>query len=347
MGAEVSEQELTVGVVVPTIRSEQFERFLSAWRPFWCGDDARIQPTLFVHEDLPQPTVDVSSAEKSGLEIVRTSRADIPTVLGEHEWIIPRQSGACRSFPMLQAWRHGCEYIVTLDDDCLPVEGEGPTFLEQHIAAFTQDRWFRTIDGDDPRGIPYGDRGKLSVLLNHGLWRGIPDLDGPTSLVRMREPRGVVLRAAREVVPAGMWLTLCAMNVCYHRDAIPGAYNLLMGVDSYGFDRFDDIWSGLLLKRIADELGLAVLNGQPFVYHSKASNYFANLRKEALGIHLNEFVWKHIEQASLEGASTVPQAFARLGEWMAELPRRYPEAPDCGDYFARLSKAMLAWGELF
>lgn len=257
---------------------------------------------------------------------------------------------------MFLAWQAGCDYIVTLDDDCLPTDphaasgsngngSSGERFLSGHLEAFDLDVWFRTLDGDDPRGIPYGSRGRLPVLLNHGLWTGVPDLDGPTSLVRSRQPQETTLRPRHEVVPPGVWFPLCGMNVCYHRSAIPAAYNLLMGVKDVGFDRFDDIWSGLFLKRIADHLGLYCTSGLPFVHHSKASNYFVNLRKEALGIHLNEFVWRHVARAPLF-ARSVRGAFAELGRWMRELPRAYPEAPDAADYFDRLGDAMQAWTEV-
>ena len=333
-----------IGRSVPTVRRESLETFVAAWKPIWRELEGAPELTLYVHEDHPARSFEISRATV-GIEVVHPCHADLPALLGKRDWIVPRGSGACRSFPMYLAWKDGCEYVVTLDDDCLPAAGERGGFFADHIAPFELDRWFRTLDGDDPRGIPYGARGRLPVLLNHGLWENVPDLDGPTSLVRQRRPQATALRARTEVVPPGVWFPLCGMNVCYHRSAIPAAYNLLMGVASVGFDRFDDIWSGFFLKRIADHLGLYCTSGLPHVNHSKASNPFVNLRKEALGIHLNEFVWRHIENAPLE-ATTIRGAFAELGAWMRELPRAFPEAPSPSGYFERLSEAMLEWTEL-
>jgi hypothetical protein len=234
-----------------------------------------------------------------------------------------------------------------MDDDCYPPEKEGQNFFDAHLSAFEQDRWFRTIDGEHPRGIPYGDKGRLPVLLNHGLWTGVPDLDGPTALVRERWPVAVTLRAAREVIPPGMWFPLCAMNVCYHRTAIPGAYNLIMGLEEAGFDRFDDIWSGLFLKRIADHTGRYITSGLPFVRHAKASNYFANLRKEALGIQLHEDFWRFVADAPLDGATTIADSYNRLGTWVRQFPARHPGAPANRDYFEKLGEAMRLWSGLF
>ena len=334
-----------LGISVPTIRQEQIETFLARWGAVWRAQEPRPALTVFVHEDRPARSFALSS-ERFGFELVHTCHADLAGELGAREWIIPRGSGACRSFPMYLAWKHGCDYVITLDDDCLPVEGEGPRFLDGHLEAFALDRWFRTLEGDDTRGIPYGERGRLPVLLNHGMWTGTPDLDGPTSLVRQRRPEPVALRARHEIVPPGQWFTLCGMNVCYHRSAIPAAYNLLMGLQTFGFDRFDDIWSGFLLKRVADHLGFYCASGLPFVFHSKASNPFVNLRKEALGIHLNEFVWRHVEAAPLS-ARTILGSFGELAGWMRTFPRAFPEAPANDGYFERLGTAMETWCELF
>ena len=299
---------------------------------------------LFVHEDNPARRFTLSEVE--GLTLQHTCHADIKARLNSTEWIIPRRSGACRSFPMYLAWEAGCEYIITLDDDCLPGE-EGERFLETHLEAFEQDRWFRTASGERVRGIPYGDRGCLPVLLNHGLWTGVPDLDGPTSLYQMRKSTAVILRARREVVPPGMFFPLSAMNVCYHRSAIPAAYNLLMGLESFGLDRFDDIWSGLFLKRIADHLGLYVTNGVPFVEHGKASDPFSNLRKESLGIQLHEHFWHHVAAADLTGTRGIGDCYRRLALWVQEFPVRFPQASPPDNYFRRLGEAMRCWADLF
>jgi hypothetical protein len=248
---------------------------------------------------------------------------------------------------MYLAWRASCEYIITLDDDCYPQPDEAPWFIERHLQAFRHDRWFRTILGDEPRGIPYEHLGDLAVRLNHGLWSDVPDLDGPTSLVRMREARTAVLPRGHDVVPPGMAFPLCAMNVCYHRSVVPAAYNLLMGLDTIGLDRFDDIWSGVLLKRILDYMGWYATSGEPFVRHIKRSNPFANLRREALGIEIHEYLWEYILDATLDAGLTVTGAFKALAQRVAAFPQRYPALPCPDGYFPRLADAMVTWAELF
>ena len=334
-----------VGVCVPTNRRRCAEEFVDLWIPRWLSDPWCAQGGgvhLFMHEDSAEASLELRMP--AGIQLTTTCHADISRTLGKRAWIIPKRSGACRSFPMYLAWKAGCDHIITLDDDCLPHDDE---FLTRHLSAFSTDRWFRTIHGDFPRGVPYGDRGLLPVLLNHGLWTGIGDLDGPTALVRSREHSQVALPRRREVIASGLCFPLCAMNVCYRREAMPAAYNLLMGLEQEGLDRFDDIWSGLFLKRIADQLGMFITNGPPFVHHTKASDPFNNLRKEALGIQLHEYVWRHVAQADLSGCATVAECYARLATWLPRLSESFPEAPVPGDYFVRLGTAMKAWLGLF
>ncbi len=141
----------TIGICVPTIRDASIRRFIAAWAPHWTNaPEGRV--ILFVYEDRAVRTFALPASP--GLRVEHTSHEDIPRVLGKDEWIIPRGSGACRSFPMYLAWQSGAEYIVTLDDDCLPDGENGQQFLATHLAAFARDRWFRTMAGDEPRGIP-------------------------------------------------------------------------------------------------------------------------------------------------------------------------------------------------
>ena len=311
--------------------------FLEAWRAHFDREDVR----LFVHEDRPS-----KSFRLDGRRLRHTAQEDIDGELGEAGWIIPRGSGACRSFPMYLAWKEGCDYVITLDDDCYP-EADGDGFIDRHLESFRRDRWFRTIAGDAPRGVPYERLGVLPVALNHGLWSDVPDLDGPTSLVRLREPRASLLPRAHEVVPPGMAFPLCAMNVCYRRDVIPIAYNLLMGLESNGLDRFDDIWSGLILKRVIDYMGWYVTSGEPVVRHQRQSDPFLNLRREALGIQIHERLWDYILDTPLEPNLGTTGAFRRIAERLRRFPETSSDVPCPPGYFPRVADAMELWSELF
>ena len=329
---------MLIGVCVPTAREKSIAAFLEAWRPYFDRDDV----LLFVHEDRPS-----KSFRPDVPRLRHTSHSDIDRELGPAGWIIPRGSGACRSFPMYLAWKEGCDYIITLDDDCHPEPGDGEAFIGRHLESFQRDRWFRTIAGDDPRGVPYQRLGVLPVALNHGLWSDVADLDAPTSLVRLREPRTPLLPRAHEVVPPGMAFPLSAMNVCYRRDVIPIAYNLLMGPEWDGLDRFDDIWSGLILKRVIDHVGWYVTTGEPFVRHRRQSDPFMNLRREALGIQIHERLWDYVLDTPLEAGLGMTGAFRAIAERLRRFPDVASDVPSPPGYFPRVADAMEVWSELF
>ena len=131
------------------------------------------------------------------------------------------------------------------------------------------------------------------------------------------------------------------MNVAFSRKITPLMYMLLMGYDYklnyFGFERFDDIWAGIIAKKVMDHLGLGVISGSPILEHQKASNPFDNLKKEAVGIKYNEFFWKIIDEIKLT-KSSILDSYKEIAR-KAKFPRE--------DYFDKLRKAMLEWSELF
>ena len=116
---------------------------------------------------------------------------------------------------------------------------------------------------------------------------------------------------------------MCGMNLAFDRDLIgPAMYFGLMG-EGQPIGRYDDMWAGwcakvgtiasvyiapfsfctnsdkvlphslfrrqccAALQVICDHLGLGVKTGLPYIWHSKASNPFVNLKKEyKVSLHL-------------------------------------------------------------
>jgi hypothetical protein len=81
--------------------------------------------------------------------------------------------------------------------------------------------------------------------------------------------------------------------------------------------RFDDIWSGLFLKRACDVLGKQVYNGGPLCEHNKAPrSTFDDLQNEVAGLELNEHVWEVLDDAGAD-ADSYRDAFAAMAEALA------------------------------
>jgi reversibly glycosylated polypeptide / UDP-arabinopyranose mutase len=328
-----------ITVVVPTIREDCIRRWLTEWEEDL--HDVRV----IVVEDNPTRTFRVSGVEHYAWE-------DIDRDLGGDSWVIPRRSSACRSYGFLKALEGPCEIIWTLDDDCYPESGNRGQYVDVYADQLSRgvpdDRWFNTIHGSllYPRGYPYGIRvAAKPVVVHHGLWSNVPDLDGVTQLANpdfRLAPTSTV-----GVVPYGRFFPFCIMNVGFRREFTPALYMLLMGKDnnleSWGFDRFDDIWAGLFVKKIADHLGLAVTSGFPGIHHSKASDPHRNVELEAAGVMAHERFWEYISGVRLSGGS-VGECYAELAwaVWSSPVP---PPAGR-GDYWFKLSGAMRIWNRL-
>lgn len=326
---------MDVAVVVPTIREDCAGRWLREW-----ADDLAGAHIVMV-EDNPEPTF------RLGGDVAHYSWRDFRE-LGADEWIIPRRTSACRSFGFLKALQAGADAIWTTDDDCYPEKdrkGEYLGLIGDLFAAPVADPasgWWNTITGGQayPRGFPYGIR--KPVMIHHGLWSNVPDLDGITQLASpdLRLPPHEQV----DVVPEGAFLPFCIMNAAFRAEGAPLLYMLLMGQDRdgqrWGFDRFDDIWAGLFAKRAADHLGWAVTSGAPSVRHSRASDPHRNAELEAPGMAAHEGFWQHIRDVKLTG-TTAADCYLELadaaGSFGGDSPRE--------GYWETLAAAMRLWAE--
>ena len=195
-----------------------------------------------------------------------------------------------------------------------------------------------------PRGYPYEIRQSRPVGIFHGLWSGIPDLDGVTALAypdfRTREAETL------EVVPQGKLFPMCGMNLAFRRELLPAMYFMLQGKnrreEPYPFDRFDDIWAGLFAKRIADHFGYAVVSGAPSIVHTKESDPQERVRKEAPGIVAHEKLWKVVADWNISAAETPAEAYRMLAD--AVESARFV-LPEYRMYWRELSRAMRRWAD--
>lgn len=317
---------MNVAVVVASNRPEQVEALFKAW----CTQTVPVH--WYVVWDLDEAP---QMGPPGGIVWHSYYRRDIEHKLGTAAWIIPTRTGAIRSFGFLMAYKAGNDIIVSLDDDVRPC---GPDHLARLIAALdtpVNAEWV----GHGPqkqRGIPFRLDKRPSVL-HEGVWWNVPDLDAPTRLVEGIDPAYTVdARHGHHVVPKGQWLAFSAMHFAVRRDFVPALYQLLMGQD-WGYHRFDDIWSGLFAKKIADYLGEPVTFGDPAVKHLQASDVLKNLEAEAPGIGEHERQWRHIAALPLEGNSVIA-AYRSLARGLAGFG---------GEYWPKLAEAMELWCDQF
>lgn len=312
-----------IAIVVPTVRPESMAEWLCRWPGV--QDVAR----LYVVEDGPTRTIDLPAG------VNHYSWAEIDDDLCGDSWIIPRQTDCVRSYGYLAAHRDGADITITLDDDCYPLDGmSAEAFIAAHVARLTDagrsDAWTSTMRTTKPRGVPYLEtHRKPRCVLNHGMWNSVPDFDAVTQLASTRLAVG--RKHNSFTLSRGQYFPMCGMNLAWSRDMTPAMWFLLMG-RNYEYDRFGDIWCGVFAKRIIDHLGLAVKTGEPAIHHDRASNVWANLRKEAPGMEVNETLWRAVDSVVLTG-TTVAACYLEL---MAALPVS-------GEYWDRLRDGAAVW----
>ncbi|TQD83302.1 hypothetical protein C1H46_031159 [Malus baccata] len=195
-------------------------------------------------------------------------------------------------------------------------------------------------DGADfVRGYPFSLREGVPTAVSHGLWLNIPDYDAPTQLVKPLE-RNTRFVDAVMTIPKGTLFPMCGMNLAFDRDLIgPAMYFGLMG-DGQPIGRYDDMWAGWCTKVITDHLGLGVKTGLPYIYHSKASNPFVNLRKEYKGIFWQEEIIPFFQSAVLpKDCTTVQACYIELSKQVKE------NLSKVDPYFDKLADAMVTWIE--
>lgn len=321
-----------VSIVIPTIRNLSF---LSSWGKQFADCD------LVIVED--HPTQEIQTPKGRYKSVHHYTWLDISHDFGEDEWIFSRYNAGIRSYGFWKAYTNGADVIITLDDDCYPVDRD---FVARHAANLSlkaPQGWTTTFPHPDfvfTRGVPYGIRDTFPVKVSHGLWSNHIDLDGITQ----KKYPAVTFAGYPPLlsfVPKGMYFPMCSMNLAFARDITALMYFPLMGKDPggrpWGYDRFDDIWAGVFAKKIMDHLGLAVVNGSPFVEHRKASDPDVNVKKEHTGLPLNEKLWQWADGVVLT-KKTPAGCYKELAQKIT-----FPKTR----YFRKLREAMDIWAALF
>lgn len=91
---------------------------------------------------------------------------------------------------------------------------------------------------------------------------------------------------------------------------------------------------------ICDHLALGIKTGKPYIWHSKASNPFVNLRKEYNGIYWQEEIIPFFQSATLsKSATTVQKCYIELAAQVKE------KLGKVDPYFSKLADAMVTWIE--
>ncbi|XP_057739165.1 UDP-arabinopyranose mutase 3-like [Arachis stenosperma] len=323
-----------VDIVIPTIRNVDF---LEKWRAFF-----EPYHLIIVQDGDPSKVIKVPQ----GFNYELYNRNDINRILGPKASCISIKDSACRCFGFLVSKK---KYIFTIEDDCFVAKdpsGKDINALEQHVknlATPSTPYFFNTLydpyreGADFVRGYPFSLREGVPTAVSHGLWLNIADYDAPTHLVKPLDRNKRYVDAVM-TIPKGALFPMSGMNLAFNRELIgPAMYFGLMG-DSQPAGRYASIWAGWCVKVISDHLGLGVKTGVPYIWHSKASNAFLNIKRELKGIFWQEELIPFFQSISLSKECDTPQkCYIELSKQVRD------KLGKVDDYFNKLSDAMITW----
>jgi hypothetical protein len=361
-------------VIVPTIREfECMRSYFANAREH--GFDLDRLFVLLVTEDFCETEAMATMLEEEGVSgaVFDGSRREQwydEQDISDFSHVIPDASHAETSFGLLYMWANPqFDYGFFIDDDTLPHDDFD--FFGRHFANLAHDgeleeigsaeQWtnvlYQTFEehGLYPRGYPYsamdedierGTRATNDVVASQGLWTNVPDLDAVRILLDGDLEGQAQTRLDADhyegdfLAARGSYLTVCSMNLAFEREVIPAFYQLPMDDNPWEVGRFDDIWSGVFLKRACDVLGKDILNGYPLCVHNKAPrSTFSDLNNEVPALELNEHVWEIADDAGAD-ADSYAEVFEAIAA--ALVHGDYSEYEN-GDFLAFVGEHMHDW----
>ncbi|GAB3703200.1 alpha-1 4-glucan-protein synthase [Halorubrum pallidum] len=346
--------ESDICVIVPTIREYECLRAYVANAREHGFDVSRLHFVLVTEDfcDVAEMRAMLDDLDVSGEVFDGTRREEwyAENDVAEYGHVVPAASHAETSFGLLYMWNDpSFEYGVFIDDDTLPHDDADYFGRHMENLAFggsiervsSDEQWVNVLyqNADEhglyPRGYPYSAMDETvetdavevdsgGVVASQGLWTNVPDLDAVRILMDGDLEGQAQTRTTAEdfgedfVAARDNYLTVCSMNLAFRREVIPAFYQLPMDDNEWDVGRFDDIWSGLFLKRAADELDKRIYNGGPLCEHNKAPrSTFDDLANEVAGLELNEHVWEVLDDVA-DDADTFEAAFAEMADALAE-----------------------------
>ena len=285
---------MKIAVCVPTIRQDKFrDEFLPAWDEVFKRHEVEV---FACHDGETPEVIRLEYDTYDGLADPIPSMVDISAI----KPILFNRSDVCRNAAFYAAKKTmDPDVYISLDDDVTPWNGNDP--IQEHLdvlAMSVKIDWINTSYTYRMRGLPYEQK-EYPVLLSHGVWKGVPDFD---AITQIQNPAVRDISFPRNPVPRGIFIPISAMNFAFRKEVLPYAYQAPMGqrlaidFNLPQYDRFGDIWAGVVMKYAIDNiLGGAVVTGYSTVHHDRASDVYTNLRKEAVGMELNEVFYTYMD----------------------------------------------------
>ena len=272
-----------LAIVVPSIRPAAFVKWWDRWHNILQPRMTDRSVFLILVWDLPEvPKISWMLGPRGVLAPFQMENLCWKDIKPEWRTVVHTQSDSVRNLGFLRAAELGVDYIATLDDDTFPVDN---LWIDRML--LNLQRWVDPVKFYPASFKTRGDSVSpflRPVKLHHGLWEGVPDVyakDQGTYTPLTGKDLEVL------TVPTGSSLTLCGMNLMFHRDVLPAMYFW----PQVPYRRYGDIWAGLTVKKLIDLFGWALTSGSPSVFHSRLSNMELNKVEEEKGMPTNDLLW--------------------------------------------------------
>jgi len=277
-----------IALVVPSCREQEILDFLVAWRT-WI-EEARV--VTYVVEDGPVRSFALPHAAGP---LYHLCWADAPK--GMLDCISVRSPG-CRQIGFFHAYMDGASVLVTLDDDVRPGTGRNAFEMFHEVLTEGVPLWVDPLFNYRSRGYPEHNVGSIRVSFHVGSFLTMPDVDGETQLLHAADfaarPPQYVPRPT--VVPARQLIPVNGGACAWRRELSPYVHYTVWD-NVLGYRRFEDIWMGVILKRLLDHGGLVMSYGPPHLHHVRSSEAATNARLEANAKRFNENFWSQLDMA--------------------------------------------------
>ncbi|MFX0196936.1 MAG: hypothetical protein ACFFCW_12480 [Candidatus Hodarchaeota archaeon] len=282
---------------------------------------------------------------------------------------IPYNSDNRRNIGYLIAYERGGECIIAVDDDNYPTEAD---YLGGHAKVGTSQSWktVRSSSGwfniceileieEDyivyPRGYPYayrwleGEHHELfenegRIVVNAGLWLGDPDVDAVTRL--HRPVNSVGLKEETLVLDPSTNCPINTQNTAFHRDVLPCFYYVVMGqtIDGLKIDRYGDVWSSYLARKVIDKMDDRVAFGLPLSRHKRhPHDLLKDLGQEYWGMILTNRLVDLLMQIELT-ATNYEGCYVELSHKLETKVREQEDfSKEIKGYFSKICRNMRIW----
>jgi len=289
--------------------------------------------------------------------------------------IVPYNTDNRRNLGHLMAYERNDEITLTIDDDNYPAATDyfagfdviGKTASNELLSS--NSGWYNvcellTVTPDcrfHPRGFPVSKRfvdetthkrqANSRVVVQAGLWNGVPDVDASTHVTVELNSTGVPGRNV--VLDRRTWCPFNTQNSAYLTEITPAFYYVSMAepLDGKRVDRYGDIWASYLARTVIDAFKSpngypdVIGFGDPLANHIRnAHDFLHDLQLETPAMQLNESLLEILLELKLKGADNYLDTAAELS---AELPgaieRALPNERAAREYLLQLADKFEIW----